>query len=121
MNSKEYDKRLDQLVEEVDKLPAHKRLSYLEQGMAKIHQELKSDINNSLIDKLSHKTENTNPIQCTCGDKLYYQEKVKKDLAQLVKIEPINISFKVSFPALRQGYLLIPDKKIQNKIAGAME
>lgn len=82
MNIKKNDyemKAIKEIKKQMDKLPAHERLSYMENNIERLVNKYREELNKEVVGEINKDTSDKSPIPCDCGKNLYYQEEVKKN------------------------------------------
>ena len=77
--SEELNKKLEDIISNMDDVTPGERLSLFENSVEKIVNDFRDNLNNKGMEKLNKKFSNKNPIPCECGKTLYYKEESKKN------------------------------------------
>ena len=77
IKQKHYETKLIKMKEEMDKMPAEQRLSFMENNVEILVNQFREQLNEEMTNKINSDNNDKNPIQCECGSKLYYQDEKK--------------------------------------------
>lgn len=80
IKQKHYETKLIKMKEEMDKMPAEQRLSFMENNVEILVNQFREQLNEEMTNKINSDNNDKNPIQCECGSKLYYQDEKKNSL-----------------------------------------
>ena len=75
------DKELQKILDKLDALPRHERLSCIENDVEVLVKQFRDSLNKDLIEKLNKKVSNEGPVPCEKGHNLYSMGVKKKDFS----------------------------------------
>jgi len=75
------DKELQIIMDKLETLPRHQRMSFLEHGVEELVGKVRDSLNKELIDKINKKVSDSEPIYCPEGHTSYSKGVKKKSFS----------------------------------------